>query len=217
MKTTDFYQTLMMVAAFALIGVIASPVSAQYASEMGTTWNNPISVSASAMLIGRLGEGSPRSSGSAATSQFTAAQMNRAVTFRAAAGTSPVALDPFVNGFNLNTEQKTRLKIVLGQFLSNYNDEARRDGYPNDLALAFGSFLAMTSAVYHETALPPDDKVLELRHRIATIAVRDRIFSNMDDRQKQMAAEALVLIGGLSYLGYVDAKGRGAANEIKNF
>lgn len=222
-KTTNIY-LMCLTTGFVLFGMTAQ-ISAQYAGGMGTMWNNPISASVSNILTDRLSQRSssglktrsgsqPRSA--ATNPKITLDQINRAVKFHSA-GTPSLALETVVNNFGSNLGQKNQLRSALSQLLDTYDEETTKNGYPNDLALAFSSFIAMTSAVYHETELPSENKVLELRNTIAEIAVRDGIFNSMNDRQKQTVSETLVLVSGFAYVGYLDAKRRGASGEAKIF
>ena len=228
MKTTKFY--LIYLNIIVAIFTISQQTLAQFNDNMGGSWNNPLSASASTMIWNSIFYRTTAGKGNASTSsnnsqtkitesnetaKITAAQMNRAVQF-SSTGTR-VMLQTMVDKLGGTPELKAQTAKLLTVILDKYDEEAAKNGYPNDLALAIGSFIAFNSAVYQEKTIVPDKKILEVRNLIAELAVQKGFFNGLTNRKKQETYEVLIMLGGLAYISYEDAKKRNSTEEMKIF
>ncbi len=218
-----------------LLLISCVPVFAQgpYTDRLGGHWNNPASAMITNIVLDRMARrrlakrlGVPYS-GPGSTARTSASTGNAALR------NNSTRIDASVNDAQIRfrstgTQLKTReianqlggsdgeqqTYEILNAVLQAYEKEARRIGKPNDLALALSFFFASNATVYHDTGLPADPQVMELRDVIANALVEADALNGVTDRQKQEMYETLILYAGLARAGYREAKANGDAASL---
>lgn len=242
MRTIKFY--LIGLNIFIVILTISQQTPAQYADQFGRQWttnmggvfNNPMSAMASTMIWNKINEqvmvnavkkkngfssnsstsnSASNSANPVQTPKFTAQQIKQAVQFKPTG--NRLMLQTIVDKLGGTDEQKVQTSKLLSAILDGYDREAAKNGYPNDLALAIASFIAFNSAVYQEKTIVPDEKILQVRNLIAELIAQNGFFNSVSDLQKQQTYEVLIMLGGLAYISYEDAKKRNSTEEMKIF
>lgn len=207
------------------VAACAGTANAQWSGALGSSWNHPTSASISRILVDRLNQRllsrrlAPKSqqataSGAEAPAAATRDRTNTAVRFHPVAGV--VAVPGIAGELGGTADEQRQTTAMLVGILDTWNRETAANGYPNDLALAFASFIAMSCAASRDRPLPPDDRVIELRDAIAEIALETGAFEKADNRQRQQMYEVLVIFGNLAYTGFNAARESGdtAAAEV---
>lgn len=219
-------------AAFSLL-VLQVPASAQWVDALGGTWNNPVSSSITQILMNRMSDRMVRRridgnrgtnvkpdpsnsrSEAAPDSSITPAirqQINAVVTFRSSS--VGITLDNIVGVISSDRQEQAQMKAIMKEVLESFNTEASKNGYKNDLALAFSSFIAMNSAAYHGTELPADEKVIELRDAIAQVFYETNALKGVTDAKKQEMYETLIIFAGVAYASFLEAKASGNTGGV---
>ena len=156
----------------------------------------------------RLSDSKSKSSTQASMVPVTPEQMNRAVQFKPT-GTR-LTTQGFADGLGDKFKQdKAVVKELFTAILEKYDAEAAAKGYPNDLALALVSYVALNSHVYSggkEKSIFDFEQNPRLRDMIAEYAAQNGTFNNMTERQRQEMYEALVMAGVFTHLIYKQAQ-----------
>ena len=209
---------------------VAQQTVAQYRDSLGTPWSNPISATMSTMIWNKINEmtmygpANRRSSSPSRRTTNTPSQPEVVPAYRLyppvrfkSTGTR-LKLQEMVDAFAGTAQEKEGMKKLLAGILDKYDAAAAAKGYPNDLALAIVSYIGLNSQVYHqrnEDTLLPFEMNIGLRDMFAESAVDNGIFKDMTDRQKQEIYEALVMMGGVTYHFYEEAKKKNDLEELK--
>ena len=107
--------------------------------------------------------------------------------------------------------------MILDLF-RDYEAVATEKGYPNDLALAMVSGIALNLHVYEgktEKPILAFEINLGRRDEVAEYATDRGTFNSLSDRQKQELYELFIMLGGLTYRLYEKALAEKNAEEIK--
>ena len=110
------------------------------------------------------------------------------------------------------------MKKLLVKILDRYDAAASAKGYPNDLALAVVSYIGLNGQAYNQQAeetLIPFEQNIGLRDMFAESEVDNKIIDSLNDRQKQEMFEAFVMISGVTYHLYEEARKKNNAAELK--
>ena len=217
---------------FALVVLTSSLTTlAQYRDSLGQPWSNPVSATMSTMIwteINKMtmyGPANRRSSGTSRRTTTTteskpevvpAYRLYPAVRFKST-GTR-LTLQEMVDGFAGTPQEKTEMKKLLSGILDKYDAAAAAKGYPNDLALAIVSYIGLNSQAYNqrsEETILPFEQNIGLRDMFAESAVDNGIFKDLTDRQKQEMYETFVMIGGVTYHFYEEARKKNNVEELK--
>ena len=204
--------------------------SAQYRDSLGQSWSNPISSTMSTMIwteINKMtmyGPANRRSSGGPRRTTNTPSKPEVVPAYRLyppvrfkSTGTR-LKLQEMVDGFAGTAQEKAEMKKLLAGILDRYDAAAVEKGYPNDLALAIVSYIGLNSQVYNqrsEETILPFEQNIGLRDMFAESAVDNGIFKDLTDRQKQEMYETFVMMGGVTYHFYEEAKKKNDVEELK--
>jgi hypothetical protein len=107
--------------------------------------------------------------------------------------------------FGKTPQEKADWKELISAVLDKYEAAARAKGYPNDLALAYVSFIGLNKLMYHgikEKPLLSFEQNTGLRDVVAKYATDYGTFSNLTDREKQQLYEVFVIYGAVFYQLY---------------
>ena len=209
---------------------VAQQTSAQYRDSLGSPWSNPISATMSTMIWNKINEmtmygtANRRNSGTSRRTTNTpqkpevvpAYRLYPPVRFKST-GTR-LKLQEMVDAFGGTPQEKAETKTLLAGILDKYDAAAAAKGYPNDLALAVVSYIGLNSHVYNqrsEETILPFEQNIGLRDTFAESAVDNGIFKDLTDRQKQEMYEGLVMMGGVTYHFYEEAKKKNNVEELK--
>ena len=209
---------------------VSQHASAQYRDSLGSPWSNPVSATMSTMIWNKINEmtmygaANKRSSGSSRRTSSApqkpevvpAYRLYPPVRFKSTGGR--LKLQELVDAFGGTPQEKAETKKLLAGILDRFDAAAAAKGYPNDLALAIVSYIGLNSQVYsqasEETSLPFEQNI-GLRDVFAESAVDNGIFKDVTDRQKQEMYETFVMIGGVTYHFYEEAKKKNNVEDIK--
>lgn len=213
-------RTAHLVLAFVIFHILPASAFSQWSGALGSSWNNPVSASISRILVDRINQrmlakrlaakrgGQPAPSNEKPSAAgITAERLNSTVTFRPTGTRLKVA--EIVQTIGGSAAEQAQIRALLTGLLDAWDSESTKNGYKNDVALAFSGFIAMSSSAWHGTSPPPDAKIFELRDLIAELAAENSVFAQTTDRQKQEMYEVLVIFGSLAYSGYTQAKQTG--------
>ena len=142
----------------------------------------------------------------------TPEQVKRAVQFKST-GTR-LALDEFVSALNATNEEKAEMRARLIELLNGFDSLAAVRGYGNDVAFALAFNIALNSAVYNETPVPSDVKIVEMRDLLAIGLTRYGLLEKASDRDKQAIYEFSVMTGQITYYCREKARQDKDADEI---
>lgn len=209
---------------------VPQQAAAQYRDNLGTPWSNPISATMSTMIwteINKMtmyGPANRRSSGTSRRTTNTPSQPEVVPAYRLyppvrfkSTGTR-LKLQEMVDAFGGTAQEKAEMKKLLAGILDKYDAAAAAKGYPNDLALAIVSYIGLNSQVYNqrsEETILPFEQNIGLRDVFAESAVDNGIFKDVTDRQKQEMYEAFVMMGGVTFHFYEQAKKKNDVEELK--
>lgn len=121
--------------------------------------------------------------------------------------------------FGKTPQDKAEWKELISGVLDKYEAAARAKGYPNDLALAYVSFVGLSKLMYHgitEKPIIPFEQNIGLRDVVAEYAADHALFDKYTDREKQVLYELFVIYGAVTYHLYEEALKEKKAEEIKN-
>jgi hypothetical protein len=182
--------------------LMCAPLMAQHTDNLGGNWNDPAGGKITNIIVAR----------------YARRRSDKRPAIRRV-NSGPAINDGSVRFRSTGTQLKTReianvispgdaqVFTVLTTILQEFDKEARKIGRPNDLALALSFFFATNANVYHDTGVPPDPQVLELRDTIAATLVQANAMNGVTDRKKQEMYEALVIYTGLALATYQEGKG----------
>lgn len=128
-------------------------------------------------------------------------------------------LEELANTFGKTPQDKADWKKLISETLDRYETSARAKGYPNDLALAYVSFVGLNKLVYQgvtEKPIIPFEQNIGLRDVVAELATDHGTFSKYPDREKQILYELFVVYGAVTYHLYEKALEEKKTEEIKN-
>ncbi len=216
----------------AMLLILPAAVQAQYGDSMAIPWNNPVSATLSTNVWNNYiiyqAQQKKAKGGAAAVPAGEPAKSSSspAAPPRARANESSLRFHP--TGTHLLTgkladqlgktqAQKDQVTVIVNMLFQEFDKQAVKLGKPNDLAFALSYFLAQNATVYRGTTDPKDEQFLELRETIVAALAQSGGFRNLTDRQKQELYETLVSYTGLVYLGYQDARKRGAREEVETY
>ena len=128
-------------------------------------------------------------------------------------------LQELADTFGKTPQDKADWKELISETLNKYEAAARAKGYPNDLALAYVSYVGLNKLVYHgvtEEPIIPFEQNIGLRDVVAELATDHGIFSKYTDREKQILYELFVVYGAVTYHLYEKALKEKKTEGIKN-
>ena len=128
-------------------------------------------------------------------------------------------LQELADTFGKTPQDKAVWKELISETLNKYEAAARAKDYPNDLALAYVSFIGLNKLVYHgvtEEPIIPFEQNIGLRDMVAELATDQGTFSKYTDREKQILYELFVVYGAVTYHLYEKALKEKKTEEIKN-
>ena len=216
-----------------MVFVTAQMTVAQYRDSLGVPFNNPLSATMSTMIwneinksiltpsqkknSGTSGRSGSRTSGQTTPEVIPAYRQYKVVQFKST-GTRLLSQE-MAEAFGGTPQDKAETKALLEKILREYDAEAAKKGYPNDVALALVSYIGLNSYVYNqktEEMILPFEQNIGLRDVVAEHITDNRTFDNRTDRQKQEMYETLVMIAGMIHHFYEDARKKNNAEELKN-
>jgi hypothetical protein len=218
-----------------LLLLFSIAVNAQFYGALSTTWNNPISATASVMIQGvinqKMLERSIANQQGKRGSQTAAA--NSASTTRTKSQSSSTAADysmlrfrPVANSgvakqvadvLGRDPTERSAVLQILEEVKRSYEAEAAKAGNSNDVAAALTFFLATGSMAYHQTDFPADnvtDAMVQVLHQELSVSPE---FRSMTDLQKQKLHDWLVVVGGFVLAGYLDAVKKTDAKQLADY
>ena len=200
-----------------LLLFMCAPVVAQHSGGLGGNWNTPVGGTITSIIVDRYVRSSAKQS---------AAKHSNARSASGSPSSAARAGDASVRFRSTGTQLKTReiadlispgnaqVFTLLTSLLQEFDKETQKLGKPNDLTMALSFFLATNASIYHDTGVPGDPQMLELRDTIAKALVEGNGLDGVTDRQKQEMYEALVLYTGLALVTYEEGK-QGNAESLK--
>ncbi len=213
----------------------STAANAQYTGAWSTTWNNPMSASASVMIQGAINR--------KMLERSIANQQGRRVHSTAAANSSPsvsagsqnapaaasyaaLQFKPLANSgvtkqiadtLGRDPKERATLLGILQEVKKSYEAEAAKAGKSNNIAAALTFFLVTTSMAYHQTDAPADavtDALVEVLQQELSAAPE---FKSMTNLQKQQMHDWLVVSGGFILAGYLDGVKTSDAKELADY
>jgi hypothetical protein len=130
-----------------------------------------------------------------------------------------LTLQEYLDAVQISAADKAELKELILKIFKEWEAGAAAEGYYNDWALAYVSYVGLNSHVYYgktEKLIIPFEQNVGLRDLVAEHATDNGLFNNVTDREKQELYELLILTGGLIYHLYEKACRENNAEEIKN-
>ncbi len=213
---------------FLLFGSVA--VNAQNAGAWGTTWNNPISSSASVMIQGAINrkriQQSIANQRSRRASSAASAVPPRSSSESAAAKYGVLQFKPVANSgvakhiayaLSEDPEQRAELIKIFQAIQRSYEAEAGKGGQSNNIAAALAFFMAASSMAYHQTGEPAEsvtDALVEILQQEMSAA---KDFTSMTDFEKQQMHDWLVVTGGFVLAGYLDGVETNDRKELAEY
>ncbi len=128
-------------------------------------------------------------------------------------------LQELADTFGKTPQDRADWKELISETLNKYEAAARAKGYPNDLALAYISYVELNKLVYHgvtEEPIIPFEQNIGLRDVVAELATDHGTFSKYTDRDKQILYELFVVYGAVTYQLYEKALKENKTEEIRN-
>ena len=215
-----------------LITSLPYQAPAQYRDSLGTPWSNPISATMSTMIWNKINEATMygtqnRRSGNSSTSRARPAQKEPEVVpayrlypvVRFKSTGTRLKLQELVEAFGGTPQEKAETKELLTKILDKFDASAAAKGYPNDLALAFVSYIALNAHVYNQET---EEMIVSLGQNIGlrdvlAESVRDNgSFDGLTDRQKQETYEAMVMMAGITMHFYEEARKKNNVEDLKS-
>lgn len=209
--------------------------NAQYTGAWGTTWNNPVSASASVMIQGAINRQmlersianqQGRRTGSRAAANTSPSVSPGAANARSAAPYAVLRFRPVANtgvpkkiadALGRDPGERAALLGIFQEVKKSYEAEAAKAGKANNIAAALTFFLSATSMAYHQTEAPADsvtDALVEVLQQEMSSAPE---FKSMTDLQKQKMHDWLVVAGGFVLAGYLDGVRTSDAKELADY
>jgi hypothetical protein len=114
-------------------------------------------------------------------------------------------VEEMADKFGKTSQEKADWKEVIAGVFDKYEASARAQGYPNDLGLAYVSFIGLSQLMSNqitEKPIIPFEQNIALRDIVAKYATDFGIFSKITDREKQQLYELFVIYGAVHYLLY---------------
>jgi uncharacterized protein DUF6683/putative nucleic acid binding protein len=203
-----------------MLTVCASGV-AQYRDSLGGNWNNPTSATITNLIMDSYARRRLEQHLGAAHSG-AAANTRSSDSVRRAGPINDAALRFRSTGTQLKTREiadligsgNQQVFAIMTAILQEYEKGARAAGKPNDVGLALSFFFAMNASIYHNTAQPTDQQMMELRETIAEALVEGNGLAGVSDRQKQEMYETLVLYTGFALAAYQEGKQTGNSASV---
>lgn len=206
-----------------------------YAGAWSSTWNNPVSASASIIIQGAINRKMleqsianqrGRTAGSAAAANISpsaaarphaaADQASYAVLRFRPAANSGVAKQ-IADALGGDPKQRADLLAAFQAIKRSYESEAARGGKSNNIAAAMTFFLVATSMAYHQTDEPAESVTDSLVEALQRELSTSPDFKSMTDLQKQRMHDWLVISGGFVLAGYLDAVKTGDPKELRDY
>lgn len=206
---------------FLLLASMAA--NAQYSGAWSTTWNNPVSATASVMIQGAINrkmlEQSIANQQGRRVNSTTAANSSTSVSARSqnvppAASYAVLRFKPVANSgvtkqiaeaLGRDPRERAALLGVFQVVKKSYEAEAAKAGKSNNIAAALTFFLAAASMAYHQTDAPADSVTDALVEVLQQEMSGSPEFKSMTNLQKQQMHDWLVVAGGFILAGYLDA------------
>lgn len=225
---------LLFAPAFLLL-YTATEVNAQYYGALGSTWNNPMSATASVMIQGAINrqmlersianQRGKTTSAPAATTTGSSATTPKTVTVKktnyAVLRFKPVAnsgvAKQIADAIGRNPQERTGLLEIMNTAKKAYESESASSGNANDIAGALVFFIAVNSMAYHQTDAPSDKITNALRDVLRDELSQRSEFASMTNLQKQKMSDWLVVVGGFVMTGYLDAAGEKNAQGLADY
>jgi len=157
-----------------------------------------------------------KSSSQSSTYEVPAYRRYPAVQFKST-GTR-LMLQELADTFGKTPQDKADWKELISRVSEKYEQAAAAKGYPNDLALAFISFVGLNSQIYNgitEKPIIPFEQNIGLRDVVAEQATDNGVFNKYTDREKQVLYELFVVYGAVAYELYEKAVVEKNAEDIK--
>jgi hypothetical protein len=212
--------------------LLTSHASAQFYGALSTTWNNPISASASMMIQGAINRqmleqsianqkanqrGSSIGGQSVSTTRTqNSPAVNLAVLhFKPSADSGVAKQIADVIGSDA-TDRATFLQMFRS-IQRSYDTEAAKSGRSNNIAAALTFFLVANSVTYHQTDEPSDRVTESLFNVLEQELAANSEFKTMTGKQKQQTHDWLVVVGGFILAGYAEARKDNDAKELSDY
>ena len=218
---------------FLLLASIAA--NAQYTGAWSTTWNNPVSATASVMIqgainrkmlersianqqgrrVGSTAAANSSSSGSLGSQNVPPAASYAVLRFKPAANSG--VPKQIADALGRDPRERAALLGVFQEVKKSYEAEAAKAGKSNNIAAALTFFLAAASMTYHQTDAPADsvtDALVEVLQQEMSASPE---FKSMTNLQKQQLHDWLVVAGGFVLAGYIDAVKTSDAKELADY
>ena len=215
-----------------IVLLLASTPTAQFSGAWSSTWNNPVSASASVMIQGAINRkmlersianqrgrtgsaGAPNSSPAANQQSMRAASSYAMLRFRPVAN-SGVAKQ-MADALGNDAQERAGLLAIFQEVKKSYEAEAAKGGKSNNIAAALTFFLASASMAYHQTDAPSDsltDALVDILQQEMSTAPE---FKSMTDLEKQKMHDWLVVSGGFILAGYLDGVKTNDAKELNDY
>jgi len=121
--------------------------------------------------------------------------------------------------FGKDPQDRADWKKLFLEVFDKYEAVARAKGYPNDLALAYVSYVGLSKLMYHgitDKPIIPFEQNIGLRDVVGEHAVAHGTFSKYTDKEKQKLYELFIIYGAATYQLYEDALKENDTTAIKN-
>ena len=218
---------------FLLVASMAA--NAQYTGAWSTTWNNPMSATASVIIQGAINRKmlersianqQGRRAGSTAAANSSTSVSARTQNAQEAASYAVLRFRPIANSgvskqiadvLGRDPKERTALLGIFQEIKKSYEAEAAKGGKSNNIAAALTFFLAATSMAYHQTDAPSDrvtDALVEVLQQELSASPE---FKSMTNLQKQQMHDWLVVAGGFVLAGYLDAVKTSDEKELADY
>lgn len=230
MKTTKFYSIGLIAT---IIFTLSQQSFAQLVNFYGSSgWVNTIAqIQESQIIKNALGKNKSKSNANSGSSKSTSSSTSSsqsdgyiipayrrypAVQFKSS-GTR-LTVQEYLDKVNVSPQEKAEMKIMVLEYLKLFEEQNAAKEYPNDLALAFVSYIGLMSHVYQgktEKPIIPLEQNLGLRDVVAEHFTNNGVLDKLTNREKQEIYEILVYSAGLTYYLYRIALSEKNAEAIK--
>ena len=113
-----------------------------------------------------------------------------------------------------DAQERAALAEAFAQIRQGYEAEVAKQGKSNNLAAAFAFFIASNVAAYGQSEVPSDRATELLFGELQAVIAGAPEFARMSDAEKQKMHDWLVMMGGFTLAGYMDARQAGDAASL---
>jgi hypothetical protein len=125
--------------------------------------------------------------------------------------------EELANMLTQKPDEKVLLLTIFRESKKGFNQEAKKLGRENDIALATTFFLTACITVYHQSPDPTDEAVEALYDSMATAMSSSPETAQMSNQEKQLTSDKLVYLGGFILTGYLLSKQSGDKQAMQIF